>query len=185
MTHIRVMYIFGVFFERRGLLGTVYAINHIHCTHRKLNMHDGLLIDIIQAGSWTLWGVRPYRNRQGRVYYNRYREYTSYEDEIKSNVELNESSSSHKDFKPDINCSAKFVSTGTDRKSRLPVWQLSVYFTGSALVKASKLQWSWTKPKIFHCFLQEVCSCFTIRDIIRNTQHVLWTVQLIINMVSM
>ena len=74
MTHIRVMCIFGVFFECRGLLGTVYTINHIYCTHRKLNVHDGLQIDIVQAGSWTLWGVRLYRNRQGRVYHDWYRE---------------------------------------------------------------------------------------------------------------
>ena len=33
--------------------------------------------------------------------------YTSYEDEIKSSVELNESSYFDADFKPDINCTAK------------------------------------------------------------------------------
>ena len=27
----------GVFFERSGLLATIYALNHIHCTYRKLN----------------------------------------------------------------------------------------------------------------------------------------------------
>ena len=35
------------------------------------------------------------------------KKYTSYEDEIKSSVKLNESSSFHTDFKPDINCTAK------------------------------------------------------------------------------
>ena len=33
--------------------------------------------------------------------------YTSYEDEIKSSVELKESSNFDPDFKPDINCTAK------------------------------------------------------------------------------
>ena len=33
--------------------------------------------------------------------------YTSYEDEMKSSVELNESSNFHTDFKPDISCTAK------------------------------------------------------------------------------
>ena len=44
--------------------------------------------------------------------------YTSYEDEIKSSVKLKESSNFDADFKPDINCTAKFnISIGTDRKS--------------------------------------------------------------------
>ena len=42
MTRIRVMGTLGVFFERSDLLGTIYAINHIHCTHRKLNVHNGI-----------------------------------------------------------------------------------------------------------------------------------------------
>ena len=33
--------------------------------------------------------------------------YTSYEEEMKSSVELQESSNVHRNFKPDINCSAK------------------------------------------------------------------------------
>ena len=38
MTRIRVMDTFGVFFECSGLLATIYAMNHIYCTHRKLNV---------------------------------------------------------------------------------------------------------------------------------------------------
>jgi len=36
---------FGVFFEHSDLLGTIYAINHIYCTHWKLNVHNGLKLD--------------------------------------------------------------------------------------------------------------------------------------------
>ena len=38
MMPIRIMGTFGVFFERSGLLATIYAMNHIHCTHWKLNV---------------------------------------------------------------------------------------------------------------------------------------------------
>ena len=59
MTRIRVM---GTLSKCSDLLGTIYAINHIHCTYRKLNVHNGLQIDNVRAGSWRLWGVRLYCN---------------------------------------------------------------------------------------------------------------------------
>ena len=49
----------------------------------------GLQIDNVRAGSWTLWGVRHYRNRQDRVHRDQSREvHKHYEDEIKSSVKL-------------------------------------------------------------------------------------------------
>ena len=38
MMPIRIMGTFGVFFDRSGLLVTIYAMNRIHCTHWKLNV---------------------------------------------------------------------------------------------------------------------------------------------------
>ena len=40
---ICVMGSFGVFFEHSDLLGTIHAINHIHCTHRKLNVQQWIV----------------------------------------------------------------------------------------------------------------------------------------------
>ena len=59
--------------------------------------------------------------------------HTSYEDEIKTSVELKESCNLDADFKLGIN-----ISTGTDQKSQLRISQLPVYFTASALVISFK-----------------------------------------------
>ena len=41
-THMDTAVLLRVFFECSGLLGTTYAIHHIHYTHQKLNMHIGI-----------------------------------------------------------------------------------------------------------------------------------------------
>ena len=70
MTRLRIMgtaVLLRGFFECSSLLGTTYAIHHIHYTHKKLNMHT-LELQIDNIRSWMLHSVQLYRNRQGCVY---------------------------------------------------------------------------------------------------------------------
>ena len=97
---------FGGFFERCDLLGTIYAINHIHCTHRKLNVHNGIANG--QHTSRKLYGAQDsIAIDRAEFIATNLEKYTSYEDEINSSVELNDCSNFHADFKPKINCTAK------------------------------------------------------------------------------
>ena len=95
------------FFECSDLLWTSYIINLIYCTHRKLNVHNGIANGQHMSRSWTLCGVRLYRDRQGRVYRDWSWEVDKLWRWIKSCVELKESSDFDADFNPDINYTPK------------------------------------------------------------------------------
>ena len=107
MTRIRVMGTFGIFFERSDLLRTIYAINHTHCTHWKLNVHNGIAIDNVRAEVERYGAQDSIAINRAKFIVTDPEKYTSYEDEIKSSIELKECSNFHADFKPDINCTAK------------------------------------------------------------------------------
>ena len=107
MTHIRVMGTLvcctRVSVDCSDLLGTIYAINHIHCTHQKLNVHNGIANRQHTSRKLNIMGCKTLAIDRAEFIVTDLEKYTSYEDEINSSVELKESSNFHADF----NCTAK------------------------------------------------------------------------------
>ena len=86
-----------------------------------------LQTDNIWVGSWTLWGVRFYRNWQGRVYHGQSQEahklWRCNKKQCRAKWKLKlpcRFQSRHKLY-------CQVISTRTDQKLRLLVWQLPVY----------------------------------------------------------
>ena len=77
-----------VFFERSGLSGTTCATNHIYYTHWKLNVHIGIANR--QRTSQKFNDTRRMTIAIDKAVFivTDLEKYTSYEDEIKSCVEL-------------------------------------------------------------------------------------------------
>ena len=94
-----------VFFEHSGSLGTTYAINHIHYTQRKLNVH--IIIDTVWAEIGRYVAYDSITIDKAVFIVTNLEKHTSYRDEIKSSVELKENSNFVADFKPDRNWTAK------------------------------------------------------------------------------
>ena len=99
-------------------------IRHIHCTHWKLNVQQWIANRQRMSRKLNVMGCKTIAINWDEFIATDLENYTSYEDKIKSSVELKESSNFDADFKPDINCTVKLLPNV--RLIMVQVWRVLV-----------------------------------------------------------